>query len=187
MLENWVQSLSPESDRRQRAVKLWFNQNREALTDILRDALLPHRNTETTTTPLYTTHMMVIRVAEIPKSSRSGKLAIQSACLSSLSNLRQTFVNPADYEPSMQDDRNRAAGLEAKVGCKFHILYLLIKCEDPDENHLLSEIVRAPIPQTVVDLSRRVYLTQSWESRLKQHFQISDDTPFVSEGDGSRI
>ncbi|KAG8973409.1 hypothetical protein FRC05_008800 [Tulasnella sp. 425] len=119
---------------------------------------------------------MVIRVAEIPKGSRSGKLAIQSACLSSLSNLRRTFLNPADYEPSMQDDRNLAAVLEAKVGCKFHILYLLIKCEDPDENHLLNEIVRAPISQTIVDRPKRAYLTESWENRLTEHFQISDDT-----------
>lgn len=184
---NLTESLSPELDRRQRALKAWFNQQGLVLTEILQDALLPHQNTQPTITPLYTTHMMVVRVAEVPKGSRSGKFAIQNAWLSSLSNLRHAFRNPADYEPSMQDDRNYAAEWEAKLGGKFDLVYLLIRCDDPDENQFLNEIVRVPLPEFMVEQSKHKYLTETWETRLKQHFQISDDTPFVSEDNVLRI
>ncbi|KAG8924507.1 hypothetical protein FRC00_005045 [Tulasnella sp. 408] len=126
---------------------------------------------------------MVFRVAEEPKGSRSGNIAIKKAFLTPLARLRDAFVNYADYELSMQDDRNLAADLEAKAGCQFHFLYLLIRCEDPDENHLLNEIVRIPIPQAMVDRARYTYLDEPWQGRLRQTFHLSDDTPLADSDD----
>lgn len=181
-MANLITKLSPESDRRQRAVKAWFNHNGSVLTDILQDALLPHPGALTTAAS-FTTHIMVFRVAEEPKGSRSGNIVIQKAFLTPLAGLRDAFVNSADYERSMQDDRNLAADLEAKAGCQFHLLYLLIRCEDPDENHLLNEIVRVPMPQVMVDRSRYTYLDESWQERLRQHFHLSEDAPLADPDD----
>ncbi|KAG9045951.1 hypothetical protein FS837_005351 [Tulasnella sp. UAMH 9824] len=182
-MANLITKLSPESDRRQRAVKAWFNHNASVLTDILQDALLPHPSASLTTAASFTTHIMVFRVAEEPKGSRSGNIAIQKAFLTPIAGLRNAFVNSADYELSMQDDKNLAADLEVKAGCQFHILYLLIRCEDPDENHLLNEIVRVPIPQAMVDQSRYTYLDVSWQEKLRQHFHLSEDTPIADSDD----
>ncbi|KIO29729.1 hypothetical protein M407DRAFT_163441 [Tulasnella calospora MUT 4182] len=127
--------------------------------------------------------MMVVHVAEEPKGSRSGNLTIQKAFLSPLARLRDAFGTSADYAASMKDDRNLVTEMETRAGCKFYLLYLLIRCEDPDEAHLLNEIVRIPIPQNIVDRSRHTYLEESWQERLKQHFQIPDDTPFADLDD----
>ncbi|KAG8896800.1 hypothetical protein FRC00_005247 [Tulasnella sp. 408] len=183
LFANLITKLSPESDRRQRVVKAWFNHNAWVLTDILQDALLPHPRVSSTAAASFTSHIMVFRVAEEPKGSRSGKIAIQKAFLTPLAMLRNRFANSADYERSMQDDRDLAADLEAKEGCQFHLLYLLIRCEDPDENHLLNEIVRVPIPQVLVDRARYTYLDESWQERLRQHFHLSDNTPLADSDD----
>lgn len=133
--------------------------------------------------PLLPTHILVVQVAEEPKGSRSGNLAIRKAYLTPLADLRIAFGTSEDYALSMQADDKMATEWETRMGCKFHLLYLLIRCEDPDETHFVNEIVPHPISQHTVDRSRYTYPNGSWQERLREHFHLFDDTPFTRPDD----